>query len=144
MFDSGKSHFYSVSYYELRSGHGIWVVNSRGPERSVDWKKRRLEEEKTGRREDWKKPHRRNSDWRHLISATLLRFFQIDRWLTVISFFMPLILCLTVISSVGIGVLSAYVVVIGILDVCGRASQAPMAARPRLVLMPTQHHGSGD
>jgi hypothetical protein len=58
---------------------------------------------------------------------------------------MPLILCLTVVTSVGIGVLSAYVAVIGILDVCGRASQyRPVEGRPRLILMPTQNHASGD
>jgi hypothetical protein len=63
----------------------------------------------------------------------------------VISFFMPLILCLTVAASVGIGVLSAYVAVISILDVCGRASQHRAAeGRPRLVLVPSQNHASGD
>jgi hypothetical protein len=66
----------------------------------------------------------------------------------VISLFMPLILCVTVAASVGIGVLSAYVAVIGILQACSRASQPqqprPAEARPRLVLVPTQHHVSGD
>ena len=62
-----------------------------------------------------------------------------------ISLFMPLILCFTVAASVGIGVLSAYAAVIGILDVCGRASQRrPAEARPRLVLVPSQNHASGD
>ncbi len=62
-----------------------------------------------------------------------------------ISLFMPLILCATVVVSVGAGVLAAYVTVIGILDVCGRASQQrPKEARPRLVLVPTQNHASGD
>ena len=62
-----------------------------------------------------------------------------------ISLFMPLILCLTVVLSVGIGVLTAYVAVIGILQACGRASQMrPREARPRLVLVPTQTHASGD
>jgi hypothetical protein len=66
--------------------------------------------------------------------------------LIVISLFMPLILCLTVVASVGIGVFSAYVVVFGILQACGRASQLqqPAQARPRLVLVPTQNHASGD
>jgi len=41
----------------------------------------------------------------------------------VISLFMPLILCVTVVASVGIGVITAYAAVIGILEVCGRASQ---------------------
>jgi hypothetical protein len=60
---------------------------------------------------------------------------------------MPLILCLTVVASVGIGVLAAYTAVIGILHAFGRASQLhprPTEARPRLVLVPTQHHASGD
>lgn len=63
----------------------------------------------------------------------------------VISLFMPLILCVTVAASVGIGVLSAYLAVFGILEVCGRASQHhPVQARPRLILVPTQNHASGD
>jgi hypothetical protein len=57
---------------------------------------------------------------------------------------MPLILCLTVVASVGIGVIAAYAAVIGILQACGRASQPPSEARPRLVLVPTQNHASGD
>jgi hypothetical protein len=60
---------------------------------------------------------------------------------------MPLILCLTVVASVGIGVLAAYTAVIGILHAFGRASQQqprPAESRPRLVLVPTQHHASGD
>ena len=63
-----------------------------------------------------------------------------------ISLFMPLILCFTVVASVGIGVFSAYVVVFGILEACGRASQVmrPAEVRPRLVLVPTQNHASGD
>jgi len=63
----------------------------------------------------------------------------------VISLFMPLILCLTVVASVGIGVLAAYVTVIGILQACGRASQRrPAEARPRLVLVASQNHAGGD
>jgi len=68
-------------------------------------------------------------------------------WLIVISLFMPLILCFTVALSVGIGVLAAYAAVIGILQACGQASQQqlrPVEARPRLVLVPTQNHASGD
>jgi hypothetical protein len=59
---------------------------------------------------------------------------------------MPLILGLTVVLSVGIGVFSAYLTVIGILHACGRASQQQRSAeaRPRLVLVPTQNHASGD
>jgi len=58
---------------------------------------------------------------------------------------MPLILCLTVVVSVGIGVLAAYLAVIGIIHACGRAAQPrPAQGRPRLVLVPTQNHASGD
>jgi len=63
----------------------------------------------------------------------------------VISLFMPLILCLTVVASVGIGVITAYAAVIGILQACGRASeQRPAEAPARLLLVPTQNHASGD
>ena len=62
-----------------------------------------------------------------------------------ISLFMPLILCVTVVASVGIGVIAAYAAVIGILQACAHASQqAPVEARSRLVLVPTQNHASGD
>ena len=62
-----------------------------------------------------------------------------------ISLFMPLVLVLTVVLSVGIGVLAAYGAVISILQACGRASQQrPAEARPRLVLVATQNHASGD
>jgi hypothetical protein len=58
---------------------------------------------------------------------------------------MPLILCLTVVVSVGMGVVAAYAAVIGILHVFGRTSlPRPAEARPRLVLVPTQNHASGD
>jgi len=58
---------------------------------------------------------------------------------------MPLILCFTVIASVSLGVLTAYATVIGILHTFGRAAQTELAAqRPRLVLVPTQNHASGD
>lgn len=64
---------------------------------------------------------------------------------------MPLILCVTVVASVGIGVFSAYVAVFGILQACGRVSQLQppqqqrsAEARPRLILVPTQNHASGD
>lgn len=61
-----------------------------------------------------------------------------------INLFMPLILCVTVIASVGIGVVVAYAAVIGILQACGRASQPrPAEASPRLVLVPSQS-ASGD
>jgi hypothetical protein len=65
--------------------------------------------------------------------------------LIVISLVMPLVLCFTVVVSVGIGVLAAYAAVFGILEVCGRASRPAMkSARPRLVLVPTQSSASGD
>jgi hypothetical protein len=63
----------------------------------------------------------------------------------VISLFMPLILCATVVVSVSIGVVAAYVAVIGILQACAHASHPRLAeARPRLVLVPTPNHASGD
>lgn len=60
-----------------------------------------------------------------------------------ISFFMPFILFATVLASVSFGVLAAYVAVFAILATFGRPAQ-PEAARPRLVLVPTQNHASGD
>ena len=78
-------------------------------------------------------------------------------WLILISLFMPLILCVTVAVSVGIGVVAAYLAVIGILHSFGRAAQQPRPqqppqqdlprrseGRPRLILVPTQHHAGGD
>jgi hypothetical protein len=56
---------------------------------------------------------------------------------------MPVILFVTVVTSVGFGVLAAYAAVIGILHTFGRAAQ-PEPARPRLVLVPSQNHASGD
>ena len=56
---------------------------------------------------------------------------------------MPLILLLTVVASVAFGILATYVVVLGILHSFGRAAQ-PEPTRPRLVLVPTQNHASGD
>ena len=58
---------------------------------------------------------------------------------------MPLILCFTVIASLGLGVLAAYAAVFAILATFGRPAQPdPAPARPRLVLVPTQTHASGD
>jgi hypothetical protein len=58
---------------------------------------------------------------------------------------MPLILAFTVIASMSLGVLAAYATVIGILHSFGRTAQAePAEQRPRLVLVPTQTHASGD
>jgi hypothetical protein len=56
---------------------------------------------------------------------------------------MPFLLCFTVLASVSFGVLSAYVVVIGILSMFGRARQ-PEPVRPQLVLVPSHHPVSGD
>jgi hypothetical protein len=59
------------------------------------------------------------------------------------SFFMPFILCFTVVASVGLGIIATYAAVIGLLRTFGRSSQ-PEPARPHLVLVPTQNHASGD
>jgi hypothetical protein len=66
--------------------------------------------------------------------------------LIVISLLMPVILFLTVIASVGFGILAAYALVFGILSTFGRPSQAEPqpATRPSLVLVPTETHASGD
>jgi hypothetical protein len=58
---------------------------------------------------------------------------------------MPVILFVTVIASVGLGVLAAYLSVFGILATFGHPQRSqPTAARPRLVLVPTENHASGD
>jgi hypothetical protein len=63
----------------------------------------------------------------------------------VIAFLMPLILLFTVVASVGLGVLAAYLAVTAILLSFGRPQHPePVPSRPRLVLIPTQHHASGD
>jgi hypothetical protein len=56
---------------------------------------------------------------------------------------MPFILCFTVVASVGLGIIATYAAVIGLLRTFGRSSQAE-PTRPRLVLVPTQNHASGD
>lgn len=62
-----------------------------------------------------------------------------------ISFLVPVILFFTVIASVSLGVFAAYAAVICILRAFGhRSQQHAEAGRPRLVLVPTQHHASGD
>jgi membrane protein required for beta-lactamase induction len=61
----------------------------------------------------------------------------------VIALLMPLILLLTVVASVAFGILATYAVVLGILYSFGRPAQ-PEPVRPRLVLVPTQTHASGD
>lgn len=58
---------------------------------------------------------------------------------------MPLILCFTVIASVSLGVLAAYIAVFGILGAFGQSAQPePAPARARIALVPTQNHASGD
>jgi hypothetical protein len=58
---------------------------------------------------------------------------------------MPVILSLTVIASVSLGVFAAYAAVICVLNAFGPKSQHQAEpGRPRLVLVPTQHHASGD
>jgi hypothetical protein len=59
------------------------------------------------------------------------------------SFMVPLILCFTVVASVSFGIVAAYVVVFSILSTF-RHSATPKPSRPRLVLVPTQTHASGD
>jgi len=56
---------------------------------------------------------------------------------------MPIVLCFTVVASVSFGVLAAYVAVFAILSAF-RHPAKPQPARPRLVLVPTQNHASGD
>jgi hypothetical protein len=64
---------------------------------------------------------------------------------TVISLLMPVILCFTVIASVSLGILAAYIAVFGILSAFGSpAKSEPAQSRSRLVLVPTQNHASGD
>ena len=62
-----------------------------------------------------------------------------------ISLLMPVILCFTVVASLSLGVLAAYVAVFGILSAFRQpVSPEPVSTRPRLVLVPTQTHASGD
>jgi len=65
--------------------------------------------------------------------------------LIVIALLMPLALFLTVVASVSLGVISAYLAIMAILLTFRRSRQpAPVVVRPRLVLVPTQNHASGD
>ena len=58
---------------------------------------------------------------------------------------MPLILCVTVIASVSLGILAAYIAVFGILSTFGQPQRPePAPVRPHLMLVPTQNHASGD
>jgi hypothetical protein len=133
LFEIRSAQLYSVFYYE--SGWSLAAGNAAGK---------------------LKKPRRRKLARWHLMLGTfhgswVLRAGSFNfegsltGWAIVISFFMPLILCATVVASVSIGVIAAYTVVIGILQVCAHASRPrPVEVRPRLVLVPTQTHASGD
>lgn len=62
-----------------------------------------------------------------------------------ISLLMPVILCLTVVASVSLGIVAAYIAVFGILATFGEpARPEPAPARRRLVLVTNQSHASGD
>lgn len=60
-----------------------------------------------------------------------------------ISLMMPLILCFTVVASVSLGVVAAYVAVFSILATFRHPAQSE-PTRTRLVLVATQNHASGD
>ena len=63
----------------------------------------------------------------------------------VIALLMPLALFVTVVASVSLGVISAYLAIMAILLTFRPSRQLEAAvARPRLVLVPTQNHASGD
>jgi hypothetical protein len=58
---------------------------------------------------------------------------------------MPFILCFTVIASVGLGILAAYVAVLGILSTFPQpAPPEPAPEHPHLALVPNQNPASGD
>jgi hypothetical protein len=58
---------------------------------------------------------------------------------------MPFILCFTVIASVGLGILAAYIAVLGILSTFPRPSPPePVPDHPHLALVPNQNQVSGD
>jgi hypothetical protein len=78
-------------------------------------------------------------------SYELGKIFVTEGLTAVISLLMPFILCFTVIASVILGVLAAYIAVFGILSTFRHPAQPePAPVRPRLVLVPTQTHASGD
>lgn len=57
----------------------------------------------------------------------------------------PVLLFVTVVASVGLGVLATYATVFCILHAFGRASRPePAHQQPQLVLVPSQNHASGD
>ena len=58
---------------------------------------------------------------------------------------MPFILCFTVIACVGLGVLAAYIAVLGILSTFPHPAPAePGPDHPHLALVPNQNQVSGD
>ena len=62
-----------------------------------------------------------------------------------ISLLMPFILCFTVIASVGLGILAAYIAVLGLLSTFPRPSPPePGPDHRQLALVPNQNHVSGD
>ena len=62
-----------------------------------------------------------------------------------ISLLMPVILCFTVIASVSLGILAAYIAVFAILAAFGEPTRPePVPTRPRLILVPNQNYASGD
>jgi len=62
----------------------------------------------------------------------------------VISFFMPVILCVTVLASLSLGVFSAYALIFSMLSLFGRTARPDRTVRPRLALVPRQNHAGGD
>jgi len=59
----------------------------------------------------------------------------------------PTFIFLTVLASVGFGVLAAYAAVTGILGILGQQPRPQLVSRPRAaapVLVPSQTHASGD
>jgi hypothetical protein len=63
----------------------------------------------------------------------------------VTAFIMPFVLFLTVMASVAFGILSSYVAITGIFLAFGHpARPETVPARPRLVLVPSSNHASGD
>ncbi len=57
---------------------------------------------------------------------------------------MPVVLCVTVVLSVGIGVAAAYAAISTILFALAPSSRPRPTSRPRLILVTSQNHASGD
>ena len=62
----------------------------------------------------------------------------------VTALFATLVLTAAVAAAVGLGILFAWVVMVGIFSVFGRTTRPVKADRPRLVLVATEAHASGD